>query len=122
MSSYISIFEIPALDIARAAKFYSSILDIQIEELEIPGMSMALFPFEGQSTVGVIISGEGYVPSESGVTIYFNAGDDLQIVLNKVEDNGAEILVPKTPHADESGFFALLKDTEGNRIGLHSMG
>ena len=122
MSSYISIFEIPALDIARAAQFYSAILDIQIQEMEIPGMSMALFPFEGQNTVGVIISGEGHVPSENGVTIYLNAGDDLQIVLNRVENNGGEILMPKTPHADDSGFFALLKDTEGNRIGLHSVG
>lgn len=122
MSSYIAIFEIPALDVSRAVKFYSSILDIQIDKMEFPGMSMGLFPFEGQNTVGVIISGEGQAPSESGVTIYLNAGDDLQIVLNRVEDNGGEILMPKTPHADESGFFALLKDTEGNRIGLHSTG
>ncbi len=101
---------------------YSSIFDIQIEEMEIPGMSIALFPFEGQDTVGVIIAGEEYQPSAHGATIYFNAGDDLQIVLDRVEGSGGEILVPKTPYADESGFFALLKDTEGNRIGLHSNG
>ena len=40
--------------------------------------------------------------------------------LDKVEANGGEIIVQKTPHADESGFFALFLDSEGNRIGLHS--
>ncbi|MEZ7206355.1 VOC family protein [Pseudoalteromonas sp. DY56-GL79] len=83
-------------------------------------MTMALFPYEGQSTVGVIVQGEGYTPSSTGVTLYLNAGEDLQQVLSKVEESGGKILTPKTPHADESGFFALFIDTEGNRLGLHS--
>ena len=37
-----------------------------------------------------------------------------------VEKNGGKILMPKTAHADENGFFALFLDTEGNRLGLNS--
>lgn len=120
MKSYISLFEIPATDISRAVTFYQAILDIKIEKMEIPGMEMGIFPYEGQMITGVIIKGEGYKPSSDGVTIYLNGGDNLQTILDKVEKNGGEILIPKTAHADENGFFALFLDTEGNKLGLNS--
>lgn len=85
MNSYLSIFEIPATDISRATQFYSEIFTIEIENMEFPGMEMGLFPYQDQMVTGVIVKGEGYVPSSSGVTIYFNAGDDLQLILDKVE-------------------------------------
>lgn len=120
MNNYVSIFEIPATDLERAVRFYHGILEIPIERIDIPEMHMALFPYEDQQTVGVIIQGEGYTPSTEGVTLYLNAGEDLQVVLAKVEEHGGKILVPKTAHADESGFFAQFIDSEGNRLGLHS--
>lgn len=120
MKSHISIFEIPATDISRAVHFYQTILDVNIEKMEMPGMEMGIFPYEEQMVTGVIIKGEGYKPSANGVTIYLNAGDNLQTILDKIEKNGGEILMQKTAHADESGFFALFLDTEGNRLGLNS--
>jgi len=81
---------------------------------------MGILPYEGQMITGVIIKGDGYRPSADGVTIYLNGGDNLQIILDKVEKNGGKIVVPKTLHADESGYFAMFLDTEGNKIGLHS--
>jgi len=121
MNSYISIFEIPATDIQRAVKFYKAILDIEIDEMEFPGMYMGLFPIENQATVGVILKGEDQKPSANGITIYLNAGNDLQPVLDKVTTNGGEIKIPKTAHADDSGHFAIFIDSEGNRLGLHSL-
>ncbi|MEQ9425925.1 MAG: VOC family protein [Cyclobacteriaceae bacterium] len=120
MKSYVSIFEIPATDISRAVNFYQAILGVDIERMDFPGMKMGLFPYDNQIVTGVIMKGEGYEPSADGVTIYLNGGDDLQIILDKVEKNDGKILVPKTPHADESGFFALFLDSEGNKLGLHS--
>ncbi len=120
MKSYLAIFEIPAVEISRAISFYESILDLKIEKIDMPGMKMGLLPYEDQMVVGVIVEGDGYEPSAGGVTVYLNAGDDLQLVLDKVEKNGGKILVSKSPHADESGYFAIFLDSEGNRIGLHS--
>lgn len=120
MNSYVSIFEIPATDLSRAINFYQNILDIKIEKMEMPGFEMGLLPYENQTVVGVIMKGEGFQPSADGVTIYLNGGNDLQVILDKVEKNGGKVLMPKTPHADESGFFALFIDSEGNRLGLHS--
>ncbi|MEJ4086848.1 VOC family protein [Galbibacter orientalis] len=120
MRSHISIFEIPATDISRAVNFYQAILNINIEKIEMPGMEMGIFPYEEQMVTGVIIKGDGYKPSADGVTIYLNGGDNFQNILDKVEKNGGKILMPKTAHADENGFFALFLDTEGNRLGLNS--
>lgn len=121
MKSYVSIFEIPATDIDRAIGFYQAILGLQIEKMEFPGMEMGLLPFEDQMVTGVIMKGEGYDPSATGITIYLDGGNDLQPILDKVEPNGGQILMPKTPHADEVGFFALFLDSEGNKMGLHSV-
>jgi len=120
MKTLISIFEIPAADISRAINFYQTILDIKVERIDMPEMQMGIFPYEGQMVTGVIIKAAGYKPSADGVTIYLNGGDNLQVILDKVENNGGKILVAKTRHADDSGFFAIFLDSEGNKIGLHS--
>lgn len=120
MNNFISLFEIPATDISRAITFYQTILDVNIEKMELPGMEMGIFPYENQMVTGVIMKGEDFKPSANGVTLYLNGGDNLQTILDKVEINGGKIIVPKTAHADESGFFALFLDTEGNKLGLNS--
>ncbi len=119
-NSFISLFEIPATDISRAINFYQAILDVNIEKMEMPGMEMGIFPYENQMVTGVIMKGEDFKPSADGVTIYLNGGDNLQTILDKIEVNGGKIIVPKTAHADNSGFFALFLDTEGNKLGLNS--
>ena len=120
MNSYVSIFEIPATNIQRAISFYEGIFSLKIEKMEMPGMQMGILPYEDQMVVGVIIQDEESQPSANGITVYLNGGNDLQVILDKVETNGGKVIMPKTPHADESGYFALFLDTEGNRLGLHS--
>ncbi|MDX8553762.1 VOC family protein [Tenacibaculum sp. 1B UA] len=120
MKSYVSIFEIPATNITRAVNFYKEILGIEIERFHFPEMEMGVFPYQNQMVTGVIIQGEGYQPSASGVTIYLNGGDNLQTIIDKVEEYGGKVMIPKTPHADENGYFAIFLDSEGNKIGLHS--
>lgn len=120
INAFISLFEIPATDINRAINFYEAVLGVSIEKMEIPGVEMGVFPYENQLVTGVIMQGEDFTPCADGVTIYLNAGDNLQPMLDKVENNGGKILVPKTAHADDSGYFALFIDSEGNKLGLNS--
>ena len=120
MKSYLSIFEIPATDISRAIKFYQAILSINIEKFDMQELEIGVFPYEDQTVTGVIMKGEGLKPSADGVTIYLNGGDNLQVILDKVLNNGGKIMLPKTPHANEIGYFAIFLDSEGNKIGLHS--
>jgi predicted enzyme related to lactoylglutathione lyase len=120
----ISWFEIPAIDIARAQKFYESILDIKLTSLDLQNIRMRIFPTEDPMGVGGSIceSGGFHKPSSTdGPLIYLNANPDVQLVLNKVEKAGGKILVPKTEISPDFGHMAVILDTEGNRIAFHSI-
>ena len=120
MKNLISIFEIPAKDFSRAVKFYQTILNISIEEIDMGGVLMGLFPGDDSSVSGSVIKGGDYKPSADGVIIYLNGGENLQVVLDRVEANNGRVVVPKTQISPEAGFYALFIDTEGNKLGLHS--
>ena len=100
MKGYISMFEIPATDISRAINFYHALLDIKIEKMEVEWMQMGILPYEGQMVTGVIIQADGYKPTADRVKIYLNAWENLQVVLDRVEKNGGQIILPKTVHSD----------------------
>jgi uncharacterized protein len=120
MINAVNWFEIPVSDMHRAAMFYSAILGISLEAGPASeGYMMATFPTEG-GVDGALVSGEGYVPSTNGTTVYLNGGTDLSQVLDRVEAAGGKVMVPKTA-IGEHGFFAFFLDTEGNKVGLHSM-
>ena len=70
---------------------------------------------------GAIVQGDGYVPSQKGTLVYLNGGKDLSVVLNRVENAGGEVVLPKTKINDEHGYFAIFLDCEGNKVALHSM-
>jgi len=70
-----------------------------------------------------VVYAEGfYKPSATdGPLIYLNGNPDLQIILDRVEAAGGKIIVPKTEINPDYGFMGVFIDTEGNRIGLHSV-
>jgi predicted enzyme related to lactoylglutathione lyase len=117
--SFISWFEIPALNFERAVNFYNTIYQINMETNFMNGYSMAFFPGDHEIG-GAIIFGEGATPSDRGLLIYLNGGDDLDLVLNRIEGAGGRILLPKQKINDTSGHFALFIDSEGNKMALHS--
>ncbi|WP_086478810.1 VOC family protein [Oceanospirillum sanctuarii] len=116
-------FEIPATHYERAVTFYQTILDVQLEDFEMDGLRQALFPHGNKAHVsGAVVCGEGFKPSPDGCVVYLNGGEDLAVVLSKVEAAGGKVLRPKIHLSDEIGNIAHFMDTEGNRIGIHSMG
>ncbi|MDP5062736.1 MAG: VOC family protein [Maribacter sp.] len=115
-------YEIPVADMTRAQKFYESILNVTITVNNFGEFVMGLFPDKqtlGQAN-GALVQHNHYVPSQSeGVLVYLSC-DDAAIVLGKVEKAGGHVLQPKTEIGDGHGFMGILKDTEGNRIAVHS--
>lgn len=116
-------FEIPVIDMVRAKAFYESIFEIKMEEMEMPGMKYAMFPFDPTKAkiAGGLAKSEMHVPGITGAVVYLNANPDLQLVLNRIEKSGVIIIMPKTS-IGENGFMAMFMDTEGNRMALHSNG
>lgn len=121
----ISWFEIPAIDLDRAQKFYETIFDIQMIPLATPNLQMRMFPIEDMLSGigGALCKAEGfYKPSSTdGPLVYLNANPDVQNILDKIESAGGKIQVPKTMISPEYGHMAVFTDTEGNRIALHSV-
>jgi predicted enzyme related to lactoylglutathione lyase len=119
IKDYVSWFEIPAIDFQQAVNFYNHIYGINMQQNITEVNSMAFFPV----TVGIggaVISGPGSVPSDTGPLIYLNGGKDLGIVLDKVEEAGGRIVMPKTLISKEMGYFAIFIDSQGNKLALHS--
>lgn len=123
--SAISWFEIPATDLDRATKFYETLFDVQMIPVDMPDIKMRMFPVaDMMNDVGgaIVFNKEFFKPSSTdGVLIYLNANPDVQNILDKVEAAGGKIVVPKTQISPEYGYMGVITDTEGNRIGLHSV-
>lgn len=122
MANALNWFEIPASDFERARKFYNAIFDFELSTDMDPGegYSMGMFPYQ-DGVGGAIMSGEGYLPSAEGAVVYLNAGDDLNGALGRIEAAGGQVVMPKTS-IGENGYIAYFIDSEGNKVGLHSMG
>lgn len=119
MKNALDWFEIPTIDIERAARFYGALFETELSVSEsIQGFQMAMFPVEG-GVGGALLKGAGYIPSTEGTLVWLNGGDDLSDILARVEPAGGSVLMPKTS-IGEPGFCAIFLDTEGNRVGLHS--
>lgn len=120
MSNAINWFELPATNFQRASKFYGEVLEAELQPIEMGGMQMAFFPHEGGGVGGSIVCGQGYKPNMEGSLVYLNGGEDLSDPLARVVNAGGEVLQAKTS-IGENGYIAIFKDSEGNRVALHSM-
>jgi predicted enzyme related to lactoylglutathione lyase len=119
IKDFITWFEIPAIDFQQAVNFYNHIFGIQMEQSVSENIAMAFFPSKN-GIGGAVVAGSGSVPSTTGPLIYLNGGSDLNNILHKVEEAGGRIIMPKTLINEDSGFFAIFIDSQGNKLALHS--
>ncbi|MBP1595878.1 MAG: glyoxalase [Acidobacteria bacterium] len=117
-------FEIPVHDMERAIQFYQTVFGFPLQRQSMGVLDMALFPCvtAGLGTAGALVRHpDFYRPSAEGTLVYFTAhSGDLDQELSRVEAAGGKILMGKKLITNEIGYMALLTDTEGNRIALHS--
>lgn len=121
----ISWFEIGVKDLERATTFYETIFNLTLIPMDLENIKMRMFPItDMENGVGgaLIDSGGFHKPSATdGPLIYLNGNPDVQNILDKIPAAGGTIMVAKTAISPEYGFMAVFLDTEGNRIGLHSV-
>lgn len=122
MAHAISWFEIPVADFSRAQRFYEAILQTSIERTEMGPSILGMFPGGPESVSGAIVHESNSRPSTNGTLVYLNGGDDLAAILGRVGPAGGQVVVPKTEIGNGYGYFAHFLDSEGNKVGLHSMG
>ena len=117
-------FDLPVDDMERAKKFYEKVFGWKIAP--VPGSggnyhsaTTVLSDEDGDPKVPGGINGGFYQRGTHGLTgtfieIYVASIDDH---LKKIEEAGGSTVLPRSPISD-LGFFAVIKDTEGNTIGL----
>jgi hypothetical protein len=112
-------FEIPATDLDRAARFYETLTGAKLRRETMGPVQMAVFPNEKPHPTGALVRMDGYAPSSAGSVVYLNL-DDITPALARAARAGGEVLVPRTALPDEIGYYALIRDSEGNRVGVYS--
>lgn len=116
-------FEIPVADFERAVTFYEAILATQLpRDASFPEMRMAIFPSQCPGVGGCLFEFAQARPHADGVRIYLNGGDDLGAILDRVVAAGGTVVMPKTLLRADIGYIGMFGDSEGNIVGLHSMG
>ncbi len=117
--------EIYVDDMARARKFYETVLNEKLTEMDTPGdmgdLQMLSFPWSenGPGISGALCKMSDMKPGGGGTLVYF-ACDDAAVEISRVEAAGGKVLQPKFP-IGQHGFCGICMDTEGNVIGFHSM-
>lgn len=121
MKNALNWFEIPATDFDRAATFYNTILAVELRRGMSNGVMNGVFPYESgdqRSVGGSLVYDPNVKPSRDGITVYLNVDGQIDAVLSRVANAGGQVMLPKTDMG--MGFIAMIVDTEGNRVGLHS--
>jgi predicted enzyme related to lactoylglutathione lyase len=121
MNNPVSWFEIYVQDMERAKAFYEAVFGIQLTKLEGTEFEMWAFPMNqnGGGASGSLVKIRGYPSGANSVVVYFTC-DDCAVEAEKAAKSGGQIETGKKS-VGQYGHIALIIDTEGNVIGLHSM-
>ncbi|MGE5304846.1 MAG: VOC family protein [Alphaproteobacteria bacterium] len=119
MANQIVWCDIPVVNLERAIRFYSAVLGAEVKKQEVPGMAIGILPHNDGEVGACLIASDTERPSDRGVMVYLNANGRLDDAVASVVPNGGKVLQAKHP-IGPFGFRAIILDSEGNRVALHS--
>jgi uncharacterized protein len=111
-------FDIPVADLDRAIRFYGAVLGVKVSKVSFDGMpDFAVLEHE-QGNGGCLVTNPAEI-SAVGTLIYLNADGRIRAAEAAVSANGGRV-VSSTHPIGPHGFRAIVLDSEGNRLALHS--
>ena len=125
MNNPVPWFEIYVADMTRAKVFYEAVLGFAFTKVEQPPVGdieeMWFFPAdrEGGGASGALVKMTGAPIGPGGTMVYF-AASDCGETARKAPSAGGTLVREKTS-LGPFGHMAIVTDTEGNMVGLHSM-
>lgn len=119
MANQIVWCDIPVVDLDRAVKFYSAMLGQPVKKQDFSGMTVGILPHNDGEVGGCLFTSAEEKPSDKGVMIYLDANGRLDEAIAAVTANGGKVVQAKHP-IGPFGFRAVVLDSEGNRVALHS--
>ena len=111
-------FDIPAKDLERAAAFYAAVLAIGVSKETFGGFSFCVLEHK-EGNGGCLVPDEADITG-GGVLLYLNVNGRIRDAVAEVVPLGGTVIQPIHP-IGEQGFRAIILDSEGNRVALHSM-
>jgi hypothetical protein len=114
--------EIPARNIERALRFYTTLFELEPVEIVDDGprrRATLVNTSDGGGTGISLNQTDNFEPGNNGVLVYLHVGEDLTDNLNRVEAAGGKIFEAKTSMG-QAGYYATIEDTEGNVLDLYS--
>jgi uncharacterized protein len=111
-------FEIPVADMERAKRFYETVLATELHREVFGGHDHAIFRTPEPGVAGALVKSDTLQPSAAGARIYLDTAGALDACLARVAPAGGAVILARTDIGDP-GFIAIVRDTEGNAIGLH---
>ena len=124
MNNPVGWFELYVADLARAKAFYTAVFQRPLEDLTAPpGSEMQMCAFtmnsSGSGAAGALVKSAQMKPGAGGTRVYFSCAD-CAVEAARAAAAGGTVCQPKMG-IGPYGFIAIVQDTEGNAIGLHSM-
>jgi predicted enzyme related to lactoylglutathione lyase len=111
--------DIPVADLDRAIEFYSAVLGSPVLRQSMQGHDFGLLPHAPDNVSGCLVQSPDNKPSEHGPLVYLSVEGRLDQAIQAVRKGGGTVLQDK--HSiGPYGFRAVIRDSEGNRIALHS--
>ena len=111
-------FDIPVADLDRAQAFYAAVLGIKVHREQFNDFKFCVLD-HGEGNGGCLVPDAGAISDKAGILVYMNVDGRIHDACAQVGARGGRIVEaihPIGPH----GFRAIVVDSEGNRIALHS--
>ena len=110
-------FDIPVTNLDRAAAFYSAVLGVRVDKETFGDSSIGVIE-HGQGNGGCLVKDEAEITT-GGILLYLNVDGRIRDAVSKVVPHGGTVVKP-THSIGPHGFRAIVVDSEGNRVALHS--
>jgi predicted enzyme related to lactoylglutathione lyase len=110
--------DIPTIDLDRAIRFYSAVLGAPVTRESEGGHTFGLLPHHDNVSGCLTLSPDNQ-PSLFGPLVYLSVDGRLDAAITAVTAHGGQVLEPRHP-IGPYGYRAIIVDTEGNRVALHS--
>ncbi len=119
MNNQVVWVDMPVVDLDRAIRFYSVLLAAEVKKQEFDQFKFGLLPHAETSVSGCLVESPAEHINQNGPLVYFNVEGRLDDAVAQAKTFDVEIIEEKF-QMGEHGFRAVLRDSEGNRIALHS--
>jgi predicted enzyme related to lactoylglutathione lyase len=111
-------FDLPVADLDRATRFYAAVLGIKVSKEKMGNFTFSVLEHGPDGNGGCLVPNAAEV-SDKGILVYMNVDGRIRDAVSQAQKNGGRV-VQAIESIGQHGVRAIILDSEGNRIALHS--